>query len=293
MVETAPCVAFQSMLDLLPVAIAVLVSQTEKHNVSLFREVLGLLDDVDEHLLDGPLIRSDLLLDQDRSLAFERMHSVRFVELLLDVGVVIQRRHFFEEDLEVILDFLRCLRTNVIRDRFAFFPRIELERLAHFLVVATVPIQKAALEQDLLLDLLLIREVDVVDTLEVAAVLRLKLFLDEFFEALRVVEESVVLHNLELFLLRILGDADVLALENLGTQVALVQVLLFASRATSDSSRCILRDHVAEVLVDLELGFLALLLRVVHVFELIQVHRVHLKVSHVHFVFHLFGCLCS
>ena len=76
------------MLDLLPVAVAVLVGQTQKHDVGLFGEVLRLLDNIDEHLFDRVLVGGDFLLDQNRSLPLELVDGICTVELLLDVCVV-------------------------------------------------------------------------------------------------------------------------------------------------------------------------------------------------------------
>ena len=71
MVEAAPCITLECVLDLLPVAVAVLVGQTQKHDIGFLREVLGLLNHIDNHLIDRPLICCDFLLDKHWCLSFE------------------------------------------------------------------------------------------------------------------------------------------------------------------------------------------------------------------------------
>ena len=128
-------------------------------------------------------------------------------------------------------------------------------------------------------------------TLEVATVLALELFLNELFKTIWISEEAIVLHNLQLLALCVFADADVLALEDLGAEVALVEVELLSCLSSVTLGEGVLGDHGSHILVDLELGLLSFLLGVVDVFELIKVHGVQFEVGHVHFVFHLLRCL--
>ena len=204
MVEATSGVSLKSMLDLLPVTVAVLVGQAEKHDIGLFREVLRLLDHVDEHFLNWPLISCHFLLDKDRGLPLKAVHGVGPVQLLLDVGVIVQGLNALKEHFEVVIDLLGRLGPDMGRDGFALLPWVQFQRLADLLVVSPIPIRETALKQDLLLDSLLFRKVHIVDPLEVAAVLRLELLFNQLFEALRVVEEAIVLHYLQLLLLGVL-----------------------------------------------------------------------------------------
>ena len=86
-----------------------LVGQTQEHDVRLFGEILRLLDHVDKHLLDWALIRCNLLLDKDGSLALKRVDCVGTIELLFDVRVVIQSSNFLEEYFQVVFHFLCVL----------------------------------------------------------------------------------------------------------------------------------------------------------------------------------------
>ena len=88
-------------------------------------------------------------------------------------------------------------------DCLALFFRIDLKCLTNFLVVASIPSEESAIKQALLFDALLFSEIDSLNTSKVAAVLRLKLFLDEFLKTIWIVEETIVLYNLQLFALRI------------------------------------------------------------------------------------------
>ena len=56
MVKSAPGVPPDRLLDLCPVAIAVLVRQAEEYNIALPREVLRLLGYCQDHLFDGALV---------------------------------------------------------------------------------------------------------------------------------------------------------------------------------------------------------------------------------------------
>ena len=291
MVEATPGISLKSMLDLLPIAVAVLVGEAEEDDVGLLGEIIRLLDHVDDHLFNRALVGRHLLTDQDWRLSLERVLGLGTIELLLDVCVVIKGLNFLEEDLQVSLYLCCVFRPNVRRDILALLSRVELERLANLLVVPSIPVSETTLQEHLLLDALLLGEVDILHSLEVAAILGLKLLLDELFEALRVLEEAVVLHYLQLLALRVLRDADVLALENLGTEVTLVQVGLLPGLAATGTRACVLRDHVAQVLIDLDLGLLSLLFGIIDILKLIQVHRVQLEVGHIHLVFHLLSGL--
>ena len=88
-VESTAGVSFESMFDLLPITISMFMRQTKKHNVSLFREVFGLLNDIDNHFFDRSFIGSYLLFNQNGRLPLERVNGVGFVQLLFDVGIVI------------------------------------------------------------------------------------------------------------------------------------------------------------------------------------------------------------
>jgi len=68
---------------------------------------------------------------------------------------------------------------------------------------------------------------------------------------------------------------------------ALIHVLVVSCLSAAVSS-VIGDDHSPQVLVHLQLVFSTLL--VVYIFELIQVHRVHFEVLHVHLVLYLHGC---
>mmetsp|Transcript_15923 Transcript_15923/g.21579 ORF Transcript_15923/g.21579 Transcript_15923/m.21579 type:complete len:292 (-) Transcript_15923:1927-2802(-) len=179
----------------------------------------------------------------------------------------------------------------MLRDVLALLARVYFERLAHFLVVATVPVEESRLEEDLLLGGIHLSELYELHPLEVATILALELLLDEFLQTLRVGEESIVLHNLKLLALRVLRDANVLALKDLWAQVALIQVEFLASLASVALRERVRGDHSANILVHLELRLLSLLLGVVHVFKLVQIHRVELEVSHIHLVFHFVSSL--
>ena len=89
-------------------------------------------------------------------------------------------------------------------DCLAFLFRIDLECLANFLVVTSIPSEEAAIKQALLFDALLFSEIDSLNASEVAAVLRLKLFLDELLQTLWVMKETIILYNLQLFAFRVL-----------------------------------------------------------------------------------------
>jgi len=71
------------------------------------------------------------------------MNSVSFVELFLDVSVVIQSLYFFKEHFEVLFHFFGSLRANVACNGFALFARVQLKSLANLLVVSAIPISKA------------------------------------------------------------------------------------------------------------------------------------------------------
>jgi len=62
-IESAAGISFESVLNLLPVAVSLLVRQAKKHDVCFFAEVLGFLHYVDDHLFNRALICGDLLLD--------------------------------------------------------------------------------------------------------------------------------------------------------------------------------------------------------------------------------------
>ena len=71
MVKPAPSVSHKSMLDFLPISVPVFMGQAQKNDVSLLREVLRLLDNIDEHFFNRVLVRCDFLLDQNRGLPLE------------------------------------------------------------------------------------------------------------------------------------------------------------------------------------------------------------------------------
>lgn len=168
------------------------------------------------------LVRCDFLLDQNRGLSLEGVNSVSAVKLLFDVRVVSERFQFLEECLQILLDFLGRLGPNMCRNRLGFFPRIELKSLTYFLVISPIPVRESTLKQDLFFNSLFFGKVDKFNSLEVATVFRLEFLFDEFFKTFRVMEESIVLHNLQLLALCVFGDAYVFSLENLGTQIALI-----------------------------------------------------------------------
>lgn len=171
MVETASGVSAESMLDLLPVAVAMLMGQTEQDNISFLGEVLGFLNDIDEHLLNGSLIRCNLLLDQNRCLSLETVDSLCTIELLLDVSVVIQCLEPLKEDFQVLLHLIGSLSAYMSRNRLALLSWVQLECLTDFLVVPSVPVRESTLKENLLLDAFSVCKLHIVHTLQVAAIL--------------------------------------------------------------------------------------------------------------------------
>lgn len=122
------------------------------------------------------------------------MNGVCPVELLLKILVVVESLQFLKEDLEVLLNFLCRLGADMVRDRLTLLLGVQLQRLADFLIVSSVPVDEATVKKDLLLDPIFLCEVNKVDTLKVPTVLRLVLFLYEIFQTLRSLEEAIVLH---------------------------------------------------------------------------------------------------
>ena len=51
MIEPDTGVSPDGVLNLIPIAVAMFMSQTQQHNVSLLREVLRLLDGIQDHLV--------------------------------------------------------------------------------------------------------------------------------------------------------------------------------------------------------------------------------------------------
>ena len=130
------------MFDLLPVTIAMLMGEAKQHDISLLAEILGLLHYVDDHLLNRPLIRSDLLLYQLRCLPLEGVNCLSAVELTLDVIIVVQGVKLLEEYFQVLFNLFGILGANVPCYVLALLTRVHLERLAYLLVITTVPVEE-------------------------------------------------------------------------------------------------------------------------------------------------------
>jgi len=280
-IKADSCVTPDCVLDLRPVAVALLVRYAQQNNVRFLREILRLLRIVDNHLFYGSLVGIDLLGNEQRSLFLKAVHAFRPFQISLYLLVVGERIHLLEEHIQVAFNLLGCLCPHVLSNLSGHLTWVHFECLDNLLEVATVPVEEALLEQKVLLDQVFFRKVDVCHACEVATVLVVNLLLYELFESVGIREEPEVLDDLQLFAFGLVTDADIAALEDLRTKRALAQVALklgftFAAR--------VLDYHVSDLFHDLFLIFDAFLFGVVDVFELVEVHRVHREVRHVQLV---------
>lgn len=101
----------------------------------------------------------------------------------------------------VLADFVLGLGPNVVRDCFQVLWRVEFQCLQELLEIPAVPINETPTEKRFLLYLVLLGELDCLNTLEVACVLRVYLSANKLFEPVWVREEPKLLDKLHLFLL--------------------------------------------------------------------------------------------
>ena len=113
MVKSAPGIPTNRLLNLGPVAVPMLVSEAEEHDVTFPREVLRLLSHSQHHLFDRPLVRCHFLPDQIWSLTFERMTFFSLLNVFGDLVRICEHALVLEETFHVFDDLLRGLGADV------------------------------------------------------------------------------------------------------------------------------------------------------------------------------------
>ena len=191
-----------------------------------------------------------------------------FVQIPPDFRIICQGVHLPEEHIKILPDILWCFCADMLCNLINTFSWIEFKGLVGLLEISSIPVDETLVKKALLLDFLLFREINILDSLEIAGILCIDLFLDELFQPFWIWEESEILYDLQFLPLCVLRNANITALENLGAQIALIEVSLTVDLSSAITS--IVDDHSTQMLVHFQLILSALL--VVHILELVQVH---------------------
>ena len=205
-----------------------------------------------------------------------------------DLFGICEHAHVFEESGAVFLNLLRGLGPDVAGNRLEIFTGEEVQRLAEFLEVAAIPLQESLLHENVLFDAVFFSVGDIFIATEVGAVLALDFFFDQFPKPIWPGEESVVLDYLQALADSFLRDADGLAREDLWAQVGLLETDDLVLDAATFAVGGLVRDHGQHVVLHLEGLSFASALRIILIFELIQINRVHFEVNHVELFSDLF-----
>lgn len=131
-------------------------------------------------------------------------------------------------------------------------------------------------------DLVLFCIVDKLNSLEVTTVFTIDLSVNQLSQTVWIWEKPIVLDDLKLLFFCFFADSDVASLENFGTQACLAEIL-FEHLTTTTPRSGVLSYHLPYKLWHLKIFLFSTLLGVVYVFKVVQIHRVHFKVNHIHF----------
>ena len=71
------------------------------------------------------------------------MNSLGSIQFFLNIDVVVQRLKLIEEDVQILLNLLNVLRSNVAGDVITIFPRVNFKRLTNFLKVTSIPVKES------------------------------------------------------------------------------------------------------------------------------------------------------
>ena len=71
------------------------------------------------------------------------MNSLGSIQFFLNIDVIVQRLKLIEEDVQILLNLLDVLRSNVAGDVITIFPRVNFKRLTNFLKVTSIPVKES------------------------------------------------------------------------------------------------------------------------------------------------------
>jgi hypothetical protein len=126
MIESHSGIASNSVLNVSPIAIALLIGDTQKNNISLFRKVFRFLSCINHHFLNWSFISCDFLPNQDWSLLFKTVKTLSSFQVTFYLFRFIKCVHLFEKYIKILLYFIRCFSSNVLSNLCGHLTWIDL-----------------------------------------------------------------------------------------------------------------------------------------------------------------------
>ena len=137
-----------------PVAVAFLVCQAKKHNISFSAKILGFLNWVQGHLLDGSLVNRNLLFDQSWRVPYKVMVRFTLSQKFCNLLLICKFIQILVENLLVCCHIGTTFGAEVASDLIDLFLGEQLDGLDESLVIFPVPIAETSGEKKVLLDFL-------------------------------------------------------------------------------------------------------------------------------------------